>query len=68
MYDVVGPQTNACLVFKPGVLGRSQSAPGFLKLLWFARWCVCVSPPPRPLITSSMIWCDIDPVRLVKQV
>ena len=42
--------------------------------------CVCVSvsvsvclsvsvcPPPRPLITSGVIWCDIDRVRLVKQV
>ena len=32
--------------------------------------CVCLSvcPPPRPLITSAMIWCDIDRVRLVKQV
>ena len=32
--------------------------------------CVCVSvcPPPRPLITSGVIWCDIGRVRLVKQV
>ena len=27
-----------------------------------------VCPPPRPLITSGMIWCDIGRVRLVKQV
>ena len=30
--------------------------------------CVCVCPPPRMLITSGMIWCDIGCVRLVKQV
>ena len=32
--------------------------------------CVCVSVclPPRPLITSGVIWCDIGRVRLVKQV
>ena len=32
--------------------------------------CVCLSvcPPPRPLITSGVIWCGIDLVRLVKQV
>ena len=29
--------------------------------------CVCVSIL-RPLMTSGMIWCDIDRVRLVKQV
>ena len=47
-------------------------APGFLKLFWFARQYVCVSlsvcPPPWALITSGMIWCDIDHMRLVKQV
>ena len=30
--------------------------------------CVSVCPPPRPLITSDMIWCDVDCVQLVKQV
>ena len=67
-------------LFKPGVLGQRPRAPGFLKLLWFARWyacvrecacvCVCVSvcPPLRPLITSGVIWCDIGRVQLVKQV
>ena len=29
--------------------------------------CVCVCPPPRVLITSGVIWCDIGRVRLVKQ-
>ena len=28
--------------------------------------CVSVCPPPRLLITSGVIWCDIDPTRLVK--
>ena len=30
--------------------------------------CVCVYPPQRLLITSGVIWCDMDPIRLVKQV
>ena len=32
--------------------------------------CVCVSvcPPPRVLITSGVIWCDIGHMQLVKQV
>ena len=24
--------------------------------------CVCVCPPPRLLITSGVMWCDIDPI------
>ena len=30
--------------------------------------CVCVCPRPRLLITSGVIWRDIDLIRLVKQV
>ena len=30
------------------------------------RVCVCVCLPPRLLITSGVMWCDIDPIRLVK--
>ena len=30
------------------------------------RLCVCV--PSRLLITSGVIWHDVDPIRLVKQV
>ena len=58
------------ILFKPGARSRRPRAPGFLKLLWFARRyvCVCVCPPPRPLITSGVIWCDIGRERLVKQV
>ena len=29
---------------------------------------VCVCPPPRLVITSGMMWHDIDPIQLVKQV
>ena len=68
--------------FKPGVHSQRASTPGFLKLLWsacrYACVCVCVCvcvcpcvhvcPPPRPLITSHVIWCDIGRVWLVKQV
>ena len=30
--------------------------------------CVCLCLPPRLLITSGMMWRDMDPIRLVKQV
>ena len=33
----------------------------------FVCACVCVRPP-RLLITSGMMWHDMDPIRLVKQV
>ena len=62
-----------CL-FRPGTRSQRPRMPGFLKLLWstcqYACVCLCLSvcPPPRPLITSGVIWCDIDRVRLVKQV
>ena len=49
-------------------LNQACTAKGFLKLLWLVRQYVCVCPPLRPLITSGVIWCDIDRVRLVKQV
>ena len=29
---------------------------------------VCVCPPPRLLITSDVMWRDMDPIQLVKQV
>ena len=44
----------------------------FLTLLWFAHRYVCVPvclsvcPPPRELVPSGVIWCDINHVRLVK--
>ena len=30
--------------------------------------CMCVCPPPRLLITSGVMWGDMDSIRLVKQV
>ena len=44
------------LLVKPGARGQRPCAPSFLKLLWLVRQyvCVCVSPPPRPLITSHV--------------
>ena len=44
--------------------------PGFLQLFLCGRLyvCLCVCPPPRLLITSGVIWRDIDSIRLVKQV
>ena len=63
---------NYNFIFKLGMCSRKPHAPGFLKLLWFVRRyaCVCASvrPPPKALITSGVIWCDIGRVRLVKQV
>ena len=50
-------------------MAEAPHVPGFLKLLWFARWYACVSvcPPLRALMTSGVIWCDMGYVRLVKQ-
>ena len=69
---VLGWTATNLLFFKPGAHGRRPRAPGFLKLLWFAcRYAcvcvlvsVCVSAPEA--INNQ--WCDIDRVRLVKQV
>ena len=49
------------IISKPGTHGQRSRAPGFLKLLWFACRYACVSMclPPRALITSGMIWCDV---------
>ena len=30
--------------------------------------CMCVCPPPRLLITSGIMWRDMDSILLVKQV
>ena len=58
-------------IFKPGVPATGQCVPGFLESFLSAnvcmhlclRVCVCVfvCPPPRLLITSDVMWCDIDP-------
>ena len=48
---------------------NSAACAWFLEIaLVRASVCVCVCPPPRPLITSGVIWCDIGRVQLVKQV
>ena len=44
---------------------HTGSAPGFLKLLFlFVGMCVnvCLCLPLRALITSGVIWCDVDHV------
>ena len=43
---------------------------GFLKLILCGCLyaCVFVCPPPRLLITSGVMWHDMDLMRLVKQV
>ena len=30
--------------------------------------CVCVRPPLRLVITSGVMWRDMDPIRLIKKV
>ena len=47
----------------------NQSHAWFLKIVSVRTsvW-VFVCPPPRLLITSGMMWRDMDPMRLVKQV
>ena len=63
-----------------GSILRNQMHAGRPACTWFLKidpvriigmcvcMCVCVSLPPRLLITSGVIWCDMDPIRLVKQV
>ena len=41
---------------------------GFLKLICADCQYACVCPCPRLLITSGMMWLDMDLIRLVKQV
>ena len=54
-------------VFKPGMHGQRPRSPVFWKLLWFGcRYvsvCLSVCLPLRALITSGVIWCDIDQAR-----
>ena len=54
-------------IFKPGV--RWPAHAWFLKYVYVRMSvCVFVCPPPRLLITSGVMWRDMDPMRLVKQV
>ena len=54
--------------FKPGTCLPVAGEPAFLELLLSVNICmlVCVCSPPRLLTTSGVIWCDIDPIRLVE--
>jgi len=44
--------------------GRRPARDWFLEITFVRdvsmRMCVCVCPPPRLLITSGVIWCDIE--------
>ena len=53
----------------------SRHTPGFLQL-FLCRYlyvcmcicvCMCVCPPQMLLITSGVMWCDMDSILLVKQ-
>ena len=61
LFFVDGERLHQCMPDLTGSPGGNISISPTLqevsKLLWFARRCVC--PPPRPLITSGVIWCDI---------
>ena len=52
----------------------NQPRAGFLKIdpvrivAMHVRVCVCVCPRPRLLITSGVIWRDMNLIQLVKQV
>ena len=54
------------------MLAAGRHMPGFLKLiLCGSSVCVCVFvcvSAPKLLITSGVMWCDMDPIPLVKQV
>ena len=56
--------------FKPDVRRWQVRAPGFYVLCRHLYVCVfaCVSPPPRLLITSGVMWCDMGSIQLVQQV
>ena len=51
-------------IFKPGVHQAGRHVPGFLELFLcghlYVCMFVCVCAPLRLLITSGVMWCDID--------
>ena len=52
---------------KPGV--RRPARAWFLRIASVRELlyvCLFVCPPPRLSITSGVMWCDIDPIRLVE--
>ena len=56
-------------LFKSGVHQPQTGTyvPDFLKLFQSRRLYVCVCPPSWLLITSGVIWCDMDYIWLIKQ-
>ena len=66
------PLYSCYLYFKPGVRRPQAVHAWFLKIVPVQivgmHACVCVSPFLRLLITSGMIWHDMDLIQLVKQV
>ena len=68
MCIVIDININQPYLFKPGASAEGQCVPGFLELLLSANVCMlvcvfaCVCVPPRLLITSGVMWCNIDPI------
>ena len=51
------------IYIKPGSLRPGADAPSFLKSVSVRlSVCLCVHPQGYYLITSGMMWCDIDPI------
>ena len=54
------------VLIKPGVLAEGWCTPGSLILLFVQEvdMCLCVGvyPTPKLLITSGMMWHDMDPI------
>ena len=59
-------------LFKSGARRPMASACLVSYNCFCANVCKCVSmfvcPSPRLLITSGLMWCDMDPIQLIKQV
>ena len=69
MHFVPYTYVRICII-KPGARVRPARA-WFLRIasvreLQYVCLCVCMCPPPRLSITSGVMWCDIDPIRLVE--
>ena len=60
--------THIFAIFRLYKTGTLTIAPGFFNFCVQTYVCVCESSPPRLLITSGVVWHEIKPIRLVKQV